>query len=124
MINYGNDSGYKAPSIRQILDASAAKYGDRTFIKFIEDGTVQERSFRRLRQDSLAVCRFLRNLGKEKLHIAVAAKTSYEYIVFVTGILTSGNVLVPFSPETSEKESLSLFKRADIDILFYDDAST
>ena len=122
MINYGNDSGYKAPSIRQILDASAAKYGDRTFIKFIEDGTVQERSFRRLRQDSLAVCRFLRNLGREKMHIAVAAKTSYEYIVFVTGILTSGNVLVPFSPETSEKESLSLFKRADIDILFYDDA--
>ena len=122
MVNYGGKSDYKAPSIRQILDSSASKYGDRTFIKFIKNGSVEERSFNRLRRDSLTVCRFLRNLGKEKMHIAVAARTSYEYIVFVTGILTSGNVLVPFSPETSEKEALSLFKRADIDIIFYDSA--
>ncbi|MBR3439108.1 MAG: AMP-binding protein, partial [Clostridia bacterium] len=122
MINYGNAVDYRAPSIREILDNSAAKFGDRTFIKFIKDGEVEERSFNRLRRDSLAVCRFLRNLGREKMHIAVAARTSYEYIVFVTGILTSGNILVPFSPEISEKESDSLFKRADIDILFYDGA--
>ena len=101
MINYGNAVDYKAPSIREILDNSAAKFGDRTFIKFIKDGEVEERSFNRLRSDSLAVCRFLRNLGREKMHIAVAARTSYEYIVFVTGILTSGNILVPFSPEIS-----------------------
>ena len=77
MVNYGGKSDYKAPSIRQILDSSASKYGDRTFIKFIKNGSVEERSFNRLRRDSLTVCRFLRNLGKEKMHIAVAARTSY-----------------------------------------------
>ncbi|MBQ6264070.1 MAG: acyl--CoA ligase [Clostridia bacterium] len=120
MINYGNSVDFKAPSIREVLDNSASRFGDRTFIKFIKDGSVEERSFNRLRSDSLAVCRFLRNLGREKMHIAVAAKTSYEYIVFVTGILISGNILVPFSPEISEKEADSLFRRADIDILLYD----
>ncbi|MBQ4245283.1 MAG: AMP-binding protein [Clostridia bacterium] len=113
---------YKAPSVRELLDNAAAKYGDRTFIKFLCEGRVEERSFNRLREDSLAVCRYIRSIGTEKTHIAIAALTSYEYIVFITGILISGNVAVPFAPTLSEKEALSLFKRADIEMLFYDNA--
>lgn len=111
-----------APTVRQIIDNAAEKYGDKTFIRFIRDGKIEERSYKQVRTDSLAVCRFVRSISKEKMHIALIGRTNYEYITSLTGTLISGCVTVPFAPETSVDEAVSLFERADIDILFYDES--
>ena len=110
------------PTIRDMLDNSAEKFGNKSFIKYVENGKVVEKSFIQVREDSLAICRYLRNLSKEKLHIALVGKTSYEYIILATGILISGNVLIPFAPEISEKEAKSLFARADVNFIVHDGA--
>lgn len=117
-------SGYKmnefyVPSVRELLDKGAKKYGDAPFIKYKENNQVVEKSFSTVRTDSLAVCRCLKDLSKKKMNVAIIGKTSYEYLVCLTGILISGNVAIPFAPEISVKEAASLFARADIDMLIY-----
>lgn len=111
---------FDAPTVRELLDNGAEKYGDATFIKFIRDGVIEERSFKKVRDDSLAVCRWIRNLSEKRMHIAIIGKSNYEYITCLSGILVSGNVAVPFAPDISVEEAAELFKRADIDMLLYE----
>lgn len=108
------------PSVRQLLDLGAEKYGESVFLKFVKNGEIVEKSFVDVRNDSLTFCRMIRNMSKEKQHIAIVGETSYEYIIALTGILISGCVAVPFSPELSCEEAKNLFAQADIDALFYD----
>lgn len=97
------------PSVRQLLCASAKKYGEEIFIKFVRNGAVEERSYVRVKTDSEAVCRWIRSISKEGMHVAVVSKTNYEYITCITGILMSGSVVVPFAPDISAKEASELF---------------
>ena len=105
-----------AASLRQ------KKYGEETFIKFVRNDAVEERSYVRVKTDSGAVCRWLRSISKDRMHVAVVGKTNYEYITCITGVLLSGNVVVPFAPDISAKEATELFDRADIDMVLYDSA--
>ena len=107
------------PTVREILDNSAEKYGTKPFLKFVVNGQIIDKSFIQVREDSLAFCRYLRNISTKKMHIAVVGKTTYEYLIFSTAVLISGNVLVPFAPEMSVDEANNLFDRADIDFLAY-----
>lgn len=109
----------KIPTVRELIDSAADKYEDRTFLMFVQDGEVQERSFRQTQQDSLAVCRYLRCISEGQIHVAIMSKTSYDYITCLTGILMSGNVALPLSPDTSEAEAAMLLERADVELLFY-----
>ncbi len=111
---------YSFPSVRELLESRAEKSGDSIFLKFIRNGEVVSKTFEQVRDDSLAFCRMIRNETDEKLHIALIGETGYEYIISLTGILISGNVSVPFSPETTVEEATALFKQADIDVLVYD----
>lgn len=95
------------PSVRQLLCASAEKYGEEIFIKFVRNGAVEERSYVRVKTDSEAVCRWIRSISKEGMHVAVVSKTNYEYITCITGILMSGSVVVPFAPDISAKRRRS-----------------
>lgn len=109
------------PSVLNLLDTGVEKFGNSPFIKYISNGEVIEKSFIQIRSDSKCVCRMIRNFAKEKMNVAVIGKTSYEYLVFCTGVLISGHVFVPFSPEISEDEAADLFDRADIGMLLYED---
>lgn len=108
------------PSVRELIDSGAEKYKDSPFIKYIRDGKIEEKSYFQIQKDSKAVCRWIRSFTKEKMNIAIVGKTSYEYLVFFTAVLISGNVAVPFSPEISVDEASALFERADIGMLLYE----
>lgn len=110
------------PSVKELLNEGAAKFGSATFIKYIENGQIKEKSFIQIRDDSECVCRLIRHGNNKKINIAVIGKTSYEYLVFCSGVLSSGNVFVPFSPEISVDEAAELFERADIEMLFFEEA--
>lgn len=109
------------PSVREVLDESAEKFADKPFVKFIKDGEIQEKSFKRVREDCLCLSRMLRDILPEKSHIAIIGKTNYEYIVCALGVLISGCVAVPTEPEYSAEEAAAVFNDADITAVFYGD---
>ena len=110
----------KIHTVRDLIDNSAELYGDKPFIKYLKGEQIIEKSFKDLRENSLAICRYIRSINPGRMHIAIIGKTTYEYITALTGILVSGNVFVPFAPNTSVEEAVELFKDGDIDAIFYD----
>ncbi len=110
----------KIHTVRDLIDNSANVYGNKTFIKYQSGDEIVEKSFNTLRENSLALCRYIRSVCPNRMHIAVIGKTTYEYITAITGTLISGNVFVPFAPNTSVEEAVELFEDGDIEALFYE----
>ncbi len=111
-------------TVRELVDYAAAKYGEKDFCRFVKNGKIECRTYSRFREDCLSICRYIRSIRKERLHIAFIGSTSYEYITCLTGMIFSGNVVVPFAPDISVQEAVSLFEDADIELLFCEDAFT
>ncbi len=105
-------------TVRDMVNFAAQKYGEKDFCKFFRDSEIYIKSYKEFRDDSLAVSRYIKTIEKEKIHIAFIGKTSYEYIACLTGMICSGNVVVPFAPDISVDEACKLFEDADIEMLF------
>lgn len=108
----------KPETVRQLAEYAVSNYSAKDFCKYIVDGRVRVKSYNEFFEDSLAVCRYIRSINKEHIHIAFLGNTSYEYIVCLTGMIFSGNTVVPFSPDITVEEAVLLFDDADIDLLF------
>ena len=105
-------------TVRQLAEYAVSNYSAKDFCKYIVDGEVRVKSYKEFFEDSLAVCRYIRSINREHIHIAFIGKTNYEYIACLTGMIFSGNTVVPFSPDITLGEASVLFDDADIDILF------
>lgn len=105
-------------TVKDLVNFSAEKYGDKTFCRFLRENEVSAKSFAQFLEDSLAVSRYIKTKKEEKMHIAFIGKTNYEYITCLTGMICSGNVVVPFAPDISIDEACELFRDADIEMLF------
>ena len=108
----------KIETVRQLAEYAAEKYGNKDFCRYIVDGKVITKSYKYFYEDSLAVCRYIRSRNSGCMHIGFIGKTSYEYVACLTGMIFSGNTVVPFSPDISVEEAASLFADADIEMLF------
>lgn len=111
-------------NIKQLVDFAASKYKNKDFCRFIAYNKVCCKSFEEFRNDTAAFSNFIRHNNDSKQHIAFLGKTSYEYIVSLTGMINSGNVVVPFSPDISVEEASFLFEDADIDVIYHDNELT
>lgn len=105
-------------TVKQLAAFAADTYGDKDFCRFIREGEICVKSYKRFYEDCLAVSRYIRSVKRDRMHIAFIGKTSYEYIVCLTGMIFSGNVVVPFSPDISVEEGVELFTDADIEMVF------
>lgn len=105
-------------TVKELAKYAAEKYTDKDFCRFFRENEMHIKSYKEFCNDSLAVCRYIRSVSLEKLHIAFIGKTSYEYIACLTGMIFSGNVVVPFAPDISVGEACELFNDADIEMLF------
>lgn len=114
----------KPCTVKQLLDHAAAKYSNKDFCKYAENGKVIKVTYAQFRNDCYALCRYIREITDKRLHIAFIGKTSYEYIVCLTGMLISGNTVIPFSPDIETDEACVLFDDADIDLLFCEEEFT
>ncbi|MBR2868103.1 MAG: AMP-binding protein [Clostridia bacterium] len=109
-------------TVRDLIDISAERFTNKPFIKYVDgNGEIVEKSFIDLRDNSLAICRYIRSVCPERMHVGIIGKTSYEYITAMTGALVSGNVFVPFAPNITVEEAVELFEQGDIEALFYED---
>lgn len=112
---------FYVPDLRELLDNSAEKFGDKTFIKYFDGTDVIEKSYKKVRDDSLAVCRWLMHNSICNKHIAIAGRTTYNFIIYFFAVLLSGNVAVPFDPQLSVRDAIKLFDDADIDVILHED---
>lgn len=110
------------PTIRELLDNAPIKHNDKTFIKYIKNDEVIEKSFSQVRSDSLAFCRKLRHTLPERSHIAIISQTCYEYIVCVTGVLISSNVAIPIAPDSTAEDVAAVLNDADVTAVLYESA--
>ena len=108
----------KPQTVRQLAEYAVSNYADKDFCKYIIDDEIRVKSYKEFYEDSLAICRYIRSINKEHIHIAFIGKTNYEYVACLTGMIFSGNTVVPFSPNITVEEATVLFDDADIDILF------
>lgn len=108
----------KFSTVRQLAEYAANNYTEKDFCRYTVDGEVKVKGYKDFYEDSLAVCRYIRHINSEHIHIAFIGKTNYEYIACLTGMIFSGNTVVPFSPDITVEEASVLFDVADIDILF------
>ena len=105
-------------TVKDLVVFAAKEYGEKDFCRFFREFEICKKSFIEFREDCLAVSRYVKTISKNKMHIAFIGKTSYEYIACLTGMICSGNVVVPFDPNISVDEACQLFEDADIEMLF------
>lgn len=105
-------------TVKDLVLFAAEEYGERDFCRFFRDFEMCKKSFIEFSEDCLAVSRYIKNIEKKKMHIAFIGKTNYEYVACLTGMICSGNVVVPFDPNISVEEACQLFEDADIEMLF------
>lgn len=110
--------GKNLSTVKDIVNFAAEKYADKDFCKFVRDTQIYIKSFTEFREDCFAVSRYIKTIETEKMHIAFIGKTNYEYIACLTGMICSGNVVVPFAPDITVEEACNLFDDADIQMLF------
>jgi long-subunit acyl-CoA synthetase (AMP-forming) len=113
-----DDLKNRIPTIKNFVEFAAEKYGEKDFFRFLRGEELCTKSFVEFRDDCLAVSRYIKTIEKEKMHIAFIGKTNYEYVACLTGMICSGNVVVPFDPNISVDEACLLFEDADIEMLF------
>lgn len=114
----------KISTVRELASYAADKYGSKDFCRFFRNNEMVTKSFTEFYNDSLSVCRYIRSTHERKIHIAFIGKTGYEYVACLTGMIFSGNVVVPFDPEISVEEACTLFEDADIEMLFCEEEFT
>ena len=107
------------PTIRDLLDIAPKKHNDRTFIKYIREGEIVEKKFSEVRSDGLAAARMLRHTVGERTHIAIISKSTYEYIVCMTGVICGGFVAVPIDPDSTAEEAAAIINDCDSTVLLY-----
>ncbi len=105
-------------TVKDIVNFAAEKYAERDFCKFFRETEINIKNFGEFRNDCFAISRYIKTIDNRKMHIAFIGKTSYEYIACLTGMICSGNVVVPFDPNISVEEACVLFDDADIEMLF------
>lgn len=108
-------------TVRQLVKDAAEKYGDKDFCRYLNKGEVTVKSYREFYEDCLSICRYIRSKSEGNMNIGFIGKTSYEYIACITGMIFSGNTVVPFAPDISIDEATELFDNADIQMLFCED---
>ena len=96
-------------TVRQLANYAVKNYGHKDFCRYTSDGKVEVKSYIDFYEDSLAVCRYIRSISEENIHIGFIGKTSYEYIACLTGMIFSGNTVIPFSPDITIEEATVLF---------------
>ena len=100
-------------TVRELAEYSVEKFNDKDFCRFYVKKELHVKSFKEFYEDSLAVCRYIKNKEKERIHIAFIGRTSYEYIACLTGMIFSGNVVVPFAPDITVGEILNKIALTD-----------
>lgn len=108
-------------TLQDIIRHGAENFGSQPAFRYKKNKEIQDKSYRKLQQDSMAVSRMVEGLGMKGKHIALIGTTSYQWISCYFGITGSGSVAVPVDAQLPAQAVWELLNRADVEMLIYDE---
>ena len=108
-------------TLQDVISYGAESYGKQAAYRYKIKKEIIDRSYEEVKRDSMAVSRMIDSFGMLGKHIAVLGPTTYEWIVSFFGITNSGSVAVPIDAQLPADAICELLKRADVEMLFYDE---
>lgn len=105
------------------------KYADLNAYKYRPDSDIEKalfdkyvmRSFLDLYKDILKMHIYFKKNNINDFKVAVFGRNSYIWSLITMSSLTTSNIIVPVDKELKYNETESSFKRAEVDIIFYDE---
>lgn len=110
----------KIHTLKELICASAAEFGDKVFLKEIKGGNVVEKTFGEFFTDIRKFAGFLASQNLEDIHTAVIGPSKYEWIVSWFGTVCGGNTAVPLDAQLAAPDICELLVRSDTNVFCYD----
>ena len=105
-------------SLRDMVDSSAAVFGDKNLYQYVEDGEVKQYSYNDLKFNVDAIGTALLKLGFCGKHIAIIGDNHPLYTTVYLATVNSNNTIVPFDKELALDQLESFFNTADAGDVF------
>ena len=107
-------------SIRDLLDFCEKEYGDIPAIKWPENGSVKERSYKELSAAAADIRKGLKASDFSGDHIAIIGHSSIQWLEAFFGITSGENTAVLLDPLLPDEELAELVERSDCKAVFVD----
>ena len=111
-------------SFLELFNRMETDYAERTAIRWLEDDSdiIQARSYAELCADIRRSLHALRGEAplQSGTHVAILARSGYDYVVAALALLLQGCVLVPMNYEKSSAEIADELSRADVSVVIHD----
>lgn len=111
----------KVATLQDLLEQSAACYGDKTFMKERAGKDDREISFVQLLTDCKRLAAFLQERDNgDTLHVAVIGLTGAAYLTAYFGTACNGNVIIPLDAQMSAEDICDHLQRSDAQVFCFD----
>ena len=117
MISYENTK-----TVRDLVWNTGREYAGRVFLRYEENDVVYEVTYDSCNSVPRGSC-LAAGAGAaagHKVRVGLMGSSSHHYLVFLLGVMASGNVVVPLDVQLNEETFADNVNRSDLDILFYD----
>lgn len=104
--------------IRDLLEESEKNFSEIKAVKWLNKKEIQERSYRELMEDVVAIRKGLLAEGFQGKHIALIGTSSVEWMESYLGIITGKTVAVPLDAGLPCEDLIELINRSDSEALF------
>ena len=108
-------------SIRDILESSHELFPDNVAFLRKKDDTVEEISYTRMYDETVALATYFHSIGLAHKKIAVIGQNSYEWSITYLAVTCGTGVIVPFDKELKPDEITYLSKDSGIAAIVYSD---
>lgn len=95
-----------------------ARYENKIAYRYLVDGTIVEKTYKHLTDDSRSIASWFAKNQLFGQHIAILGSASYEWITTYLGITMSGNVAVPLDKMLPTEEICNLLNMGNVTKLF------
>lgn len=111
----------KITDLKDMLNKSAKKYGDKAAFKFKTEipGEFREKSYKEFFNEVNALGTALINLGLKDKRIAVISENRYDWGVAYLAVVCGTGLVVPLDKSLPENEIRSLIERSEVDAIIY-----
>jgi long-chain acyl-CoA synthetase len=105
--------------LKELLNRTAEKYGDRTAFIYERKGETIQVSYRQFKSDVEALGTTLFNMGIKNMKVGLISENSYEWILTYFAVANSGNVIVPLDKELPTTEVKNLMDHSGAQVFVY-----
>ena len=114
MISYENTK-----TVRDLVWNTGREYAGRVFLRYEENDVVYEVTYDEFATQCRGVAAWLREqdaAAGHKVRVGLMGSSSHHYLVFLLGVMASGNVVVPLDVQLNEETFADNVNRSDLDL--------